>query len=117
MESENSILKIYVSNTDHMGMTLLYEYIVLKAHKKGISGVTAYRGITGYGLSNNRIVTSKFWEITDKLPVIVEMIDKTEILESFYNEIENDIKAMGKGCLIYIQPIEIKLHQSGKKKE
>jgi len=115
MESNYSVLKIFVSNTDKIGLELLYENIVLEAHKNGISGVTAYRGITGYGLSSNKIVTSKFWEITDKLPVVIEMVDKTEVLNAFYAAIEEKLKSTGKGCLVYQQPIEIKLHQSGKK--
>ena len=116
MKSENSILKIYVSNTDKFGMSLFYEHLVMKAYKKGISGATAYRGITGYGLSGNKIVSGKFWEINEKLPVIIEMIDRTEVLEAFFEHIEKDVKTMGKGCLIYMQPIDVKIHQSGRKR-
>ncbi len=116
MESEYSILKVYVSNTDKYGMSLFYEHLVMEAFKNGISGVTAYRGITGYGMSSKQIVTGKFWEINEKLPVMVEMIDRTEVLDAFFEHIEKDVKAMGKGCLIYMQPINVKIHKSGKKK-
>lgn len=111
--SENSILKIYASTTDRIGFDLLYEHLVLTAKKNGISGVTVYRGIMGYGLSN-RIDSSRFWELTEKLPVIIEMIDTTEALNSFYQLIENDIHKLPKGCLITLQPIEIKLKKIGK---
>jgi len=50
--SEHSILKIYASTTDRIGQKLLYEQIVLLAKDRGISGVTVYRGIMGYGLSS-----------------------------------------------------------------
>ena len=50
--SENSILKIYASSTDHIGFELLYEHLVVLAKEKGITGVTVYRGIMGYGLSS-----------------------------------------------------------------
>ncbi|MHB9055828.1 MAG: DUF190 domain-containing protein [Paludibacteraceae bacterium] len=115
MESEYSVLKFFVSNTDKIGLDLLFENIVLEAHKQGIAGVTAYRGIMGYGLSSNKIVNTKFWEISEKLPVVIEMTDLTSKLNDFYKFIENKIEKSGKGCLIYIQPIDIKLHQSGKK--
>lgn len=115
MTNENfSILRIHISNTDKLGLNTLYEQIVQKAHKQGISGVTVYKGIMGYGLSSNHITASKFWEITEKLPVVVEMIDKTEVLQVFYKEIESELKELGKGCLVYILPINILLHQSGK---
>lgn len=110
--SENSILKIYASTTDKLGSKLLYEYIVLKAKDAGISGVTVYRGIMGYGLSS-KISSSKFWELTEKLPVKIEMIDTTIKLEEFYQSIENDLQHMKKGCLAVIEPITIKLHKPG----
>jgi len=82
---ENSILKIYASNTDKMGFDLLYEQLVVLAKKRGVAGVTVYRGIMGFGMSNKQISSSRFWELTEKLPVVIEMIDKTEVLESFIN--------------------------------
>jgi PII-like signaling protein len=113
--SENSILKIYASSTDRLGSELLYEHLVVKAKKNGISGVTVYRGIMGYGLSSTRISSSRFWELTEKLPVMIEMIDKTEILDGFYKSIESDLESIPKGCLVTIHPVEIKLHKTGNK--
>ncbi|MDP4238886.1 MAG: DUF190 domain-containing protein [Bacteroidota bacterium] len=113
--SENSILKIYASSTDRLGFELLYEHLVVLAKEKGIAGVTVYRGIMGFGLSSTRISSSRFWELTEKLPVVIEMIDKTEVLESFYKSIENDLKSISKGCLVTIHPIDIKLQKTGSK--
>jgi uncharacterized protein len=110
----HSILKIYASNTDKIGMELLYEHIVFLAKEKGISGVTVYRGIMGYGLSSNSITSTKFWELTEKLPVTIEIIDKTERLEEFYNLIKPDLLSMPKGCLVTMETVEIKLQKSGK---
>ena len=111
--SENSILKIYASSTDHIGFELLYEHMVHLAREQGITGVTVYRGIMGYGLSSPQISSSRFWELTEKLPVVIEMIDKTPVLESFYLTIENDLKLLPKGCLVTFQPIEIRLQKTG----
>jgi PII-like signaling protein len=66
----------------------------------------------GYGLSS-RISTAKFWELTEKLPVMIEIIDKTEILNDFYNLIEPNILKMKKGCLVVMEPVTVKLHKSG----
>ncbi len=113
----NSILKIYASSTDLIGFDLLYEHLVILAKKKGIAGVTVYRGIMGYGLSNNQIESSRFWELTEKLPVVIEMIDKTEILEEFYKYIEKDLKSLSKGCLVTMHPVDIILQKTGKGKK
>jgi uncharacterized protein len=110
---EYSILKIYASNTDRIGNELLYEHIVYLAKGKGISGVTVYRGIMGYGMSSTHISTTRFWELTEKLPVMIEIIDTTEKLGEFYALIEPDLKEMPKGCLVSIEPVEIKLQKKG----
>ena len=107
-----SILKIYASTTDKIGSKLLYEHIVHLAKNRNISGVTVYRGIMGYGQSS-KISSSKFWELTEKLPVMIEIIDETEILEDFYDLIEPDLLAMPKGCLVTVEPTKIKLQKPG----
>jgi len=108
----HSIMKIYASTTDKLGSQLLYEAIVYKAREAGISGVTVLRGVMGYGLSSH-IHSSKFWELTEKLPVVIEMIDKTEKLKGFYNLIEKELDLIPKGFLVTIAPVDIMLHKPG----
>ena len=112
--SEFSLLKIYASTTDRIGSKLLYEYIVHAAKDEGLSGVSVYRGIMGYGLSS-KINSSKFWELTEKLPVTIEIIDETVKLEAFHKKIEKELLAMPKGCLVAMVPAQVKLHKHGKK--
>ncbi|MBN1638680.1 MAG: DUF190 domain-containing protein [Ignavibacteriales bacterium] len=113
MKTTHSILKMYASTTDKIGAQLFYEYIVRRAKEEGISGVTVYRGIMGYGLSS-QISSSRFWELTEKLPVKIEMIDETQKLKKFFTLIETELLNMGKGCLIILEPVEVIMHKSGK---
>jgi PII-like signaling protein len=108
----HSVMKIYASTTDRLGSQLLYEAIVYRAREAGISGVTVLRGVMGYGLSSH-IHTSKFWELTEKLPVVIEMIDETEKLKGFYNLIEKELDLIPKGLLVTIAPAAIMLHKPG----
>ena len=110
-----SVLKIYASTTDTIGMKLLYEQIVYLAKEKNISGVTVYRGIMGYGLSSKKVNTSKFWELTEKLPIVIEMIDKTEVLNQFFKQVEKVLDKTKKGCVVYMLPVEMKLLKEGSK--
>ena len=112
-DSKYSRLKIKASTTDKIGTKPLYQYLVELAHSKGISGATVFRGIMGYG-SSNAIHSSRFWELTEKLPVVIEFVDHTEKLEIFYNEIEEVLLSMPKGCLVTIEPTEILLQKKGK---
>lgn len=110
----HSILKIYASNTDKIGNELLYEHIVYLAKSKGISGVTVYRGIMGYGMSSTHITSTRFWELTEKLPVMIEIIDRTEKLDEFFRLVEPDLQKMPKGCLVSLEAVEIKMQKKGR---
>ena len=110
--SSHSILKIHASTTDKIGSKLLYQYIVELAKEKGITGATVYRGIMGYG-SSNKISSSRFWELTEKLPVVIELIDQTERLEQFYDGIKEELLAMHKGCLVALEPVSLLLQKKG----
>ena len=112
--SEFSILKVYASTTDRIGSKLLYEFIVELARDRRISGVTVYRGIMGFGLSSH-INSAKFWELTEKLPVMIEIIDKTSVLDEFYSVIEPELQKMKKGCLVALEPVIVKFHKPGSK--
>src|SRR5512138_398711 len=110
---DQSALKIHISSTDKMGSKLLYEYIVHQAKNKGIAGVTVYRGIMGYGSSSSHISTSRYWELTEKLPVLIEMIDETSKLEDFCRFLEPLLEKTKKGVLITIEPVRVIFQKSG----
>jgi len=112
-KSEHSILRIHASSTDRIGSKLLYQHIVEKAKDEGITGATVYRGIMGYG-SSSTISSSRFWELTEKLPVVIELVDRTGKLETFYTEIEEELIDMPKGCMVAIEPVQILLQKKGK---
>ena len=110
-----SVLKFYASTTDIINNELLYEYIVYLAKEKNISGVTVYRGVMGYGLSSKHVNTTRFWELVEKLPIVIEMVDETEKLEEFYNQIEPELLSMPKGCMVYLENITMKMLKKGNK--
>ena len=113
-KSKHSILRIYASSTDRYGSKLVYQHIIEMARERGISGATVFRGIMGYG-SSSKISSSRFWELTEKLPILIELIDDTEQLETFYTRIEGLLLEMPKGCLVVMEPVSVLLHKKGKK--
>lgn len=111
--SASSIMKIYLSSTDKHGLQLLYEYIVILAKTEGLAGATVYRGVMGFGSSSKQVSSSKFWELTEKLPIVIEIIDATEKIEKFYKLIEPELLKMPKGCMVTIDPATIRLMKTG----
>jgi PII-like signaling protein len=110
--SEYSTMKVHASTTDKIGSKLLYQHLVELARDKGINGATVFRGIMGYGASSV-IQSSRFWELTEKLPVVIEFVDRTEKLEEFYTDIEKELLNMPKGCLVTMEATEILLQKKG----
>lgn len=109
------MLRIYASNTDKVKRTSLYEALAFAAKRYGMAGVTVYRGIMGYGASSE-LVSDKFWELTDKTPVIIEIIDQAEKIEQYIRYITPWLEQLPKGCLAVVTDAEIVLHQRGKKR-
>lgn len=109
-----SVMKVFASSTDRLGSQLLYESVVYRAREAGISGATVYRGMMGYGLSSH-IHSSKFWELTEKLPVVVELIDSEEKIRAFYEVIAPELESGPKGCLVTVAPVEVVLHKPGQR--
>jgi len=69
----------------------LYEWILKQAIKYNMSGATAVRGIEGFG-SKQQMHSNKIMRLSQNLPVIVELVDVSDKVESFLETIEAEIK-------------------------
>ncbi len=114
-QGEAKILRIYISNTDKLKHTPLYEVIVFAARRYGLAGATVLKGTMGYG-SSNVIRSVKFWEITEKLPIVIEIVDEAEKIEMFTGKILPWFDKLRYGCLITVEDVKILLFKQGTKK-
>lgn len=116
MENNTSalVLRIYLSSTDKYKDGLLYEHIVFKAKDNGLAGATVLKGILGYGASSV-IHSSKFWEISEKLPVVIEIIDAEKKVLDFFGIIKPMLESVRYGCLAVAEKTDIILYKSGTK--
>lgn len=105
-------LRIYISSTDKFRHTPLYEEIVFAAKKSGIAGATVLKGIMGYGASSE-IYTGKLWELSEKMPLVVEIIDSPEKIDTFFDSIKPMFEATGKGHMITVDETIILVHKAG----
>lgn len=78
---EGSLLRIFVSESDMWHGRPLYEAIVLKARELHLAGATVLRGLMGYGASS-RLHTAKVLRLSEDLPVVVELVDARDKLNS-----------------------------------
>lgn len=112
---EARMLRIYVSSTDRFKHGLLYETLVFAAKRYGLSGATVLKGVMGFG-SSSVIRSSRFWEITEKLPVVIEIVDEAEKIDLFTRKILPWFDKISTGCLITCEKADIVLFKQGKRK-
>jgi uncharacterized protein len=109
-------LRIYISSTDKYEHSPLYETIVYSAKKHGLSGATVLKGIMGYGASSE-VYTNKLWELTEKIPLVVEIVDEPEKVDSFFESIRPLFEKIGKGHMITVDDTTILIHRSGNRQQ
>jgi PII-like signaling protein len=110
------LLRIFIGESDRIGQQPLYERIVIDARKHGLSGATVLRGIMGYG-ANSRIHSTKLFEISTELPLIVEIVDTEEKIREFTGVVENLFELGKSGGLITIEKAEVILNKPGRPSE
>jgi PII-like signaling protein len=105
-------LRIYISSTDKYERTPLYELVVFSARKEGVAGATVLKGIMGYGASSE-IYSNKVWELTEKVPLVIEIVDEPEKIDSFFEKISPYFEKSGKGHIITIEETTVMIHRAG----
>ena len=109
------VLRIYISSTDKLKHTPMYEMIVFAARRNGMAGATVHKGVMGYG-GSSVVHSAKFWETNDKLPVVVEIIDEGPKIETFVEVIKPYLESVRYGCLVTIEDAHVLLYKAGGKK-
>lgn len=116
MKGEAKLLRIFISSTDKFKHQPLYEVIVFNAKQQGLAGATVLKGIMGYGSSSD-IYSPTNWELTEKVPLVVEIVDESAKIERFIEVILPIFDSLDKGCMITVEKANIILHKKGVKKQ
>lgn len=114
--SKGKILRVYTSSTDVFNHESVYETIAFLAKKEGLAGATVFKGAMGYGMSSN-LHSDKCWELINKVPVVVEIIDEDAKIDKFLEVLLPLLKSMSKGCLVSCQDTLVVLEKKGDKKK
>jgi PII-like signaling protein len=115
IKGEAKLLRIFISNTDKFKHAPLYEMVVFAAKRYGLAGATVLKGTMGYG-SSSIVRSAKFWEFTEKLPVVIEIVDESEKIDRFAEKIVPWFEKLRYGCMITVEKANIVLYKQGSKK-
>jgi len=96
------LLRIFFGEDDRFNHLPLHEAIVLKAREMGLAGATVLRGHVGFGHSSH-IHTTKILRLSQDLPVVVEIVDAQEKIDSFLPALDG----MMTSGLITIEKVQV----------
>jgi uncharacterized protein len=96
------LLRIFIGEDDKFRHLPLYEAIVLKAREMHLGGATVLRGHVGFGHSS-RIHTTKILRLSQDLPVIVEIVDSQDKINTFLPVLD---EMMGSG-LVTLEKVQV----------
>ncbi len=108
LPKDGKLLRIFIGESDKYKGQPLYEWIVLKARDRGMAGATVLRGLEGYG-AHSRLHTAKILRLSSDLPIVVEIVDTENKIESFLPLIDD---AIGEG-LATVERVEVRFYRSG----
>ena len=91
LEGEGQLLRIFIGESDRWQGRPLYEAIVRRAREEGLAGATVLRGLQGYG-ANSRIHTAKILRLSEDLPIIVEIVDRSERIQAFLPSLDEMVR-------------------------
>ncbi len=113
LEGEGKLLRIFLGESDRVDGKALYEVIVLKAKEGGLAGATVLRGIEGFGAAS-RIHTAKILRLSEDLPIVVEIVDTPEKIQSLMPVVDDLFQRSGSGGMITLERAEIIRYTHGK---
>ena len=108
LPADGSLLRIFVGESDRYEKQPLYEWIVTQARAQGLAGATVLRGIMGFGANTRVIHTFKIERLSEDLPMIIEVVDTTDRLETFLSFVEQHIHS---GLLATMENVKVRFYR------
>lgn len=84
------LLRIFIGEKDEYQGQPLFRALVLKAREMHLAGATVFRGPMGFGRSSH-LHTSGILRLSFDLPMVIEIVDTEEKIESFLTQTESII--------------------------
>jgi hypothetical protein len=108
-EGERTLMRIHIGESDRWEGQPLYQAIIELFRKQNFSGVTVLRGVGGYG-GSSIYHTDKILRLSQDLPVIIEVVEFTERIESALPQLDEMIG----GGLITLEKVRVILYRAAK---
>jgi uncharacterized protein len=101
-------IRVYIGESDQWHGKALFTAIVERCRVEGFAGATVLRGIEGFG-AHSRIHTARILQLSEDLPVIVEIVDRPERIEQLLPMLDEMVKE----GLVTIEDVHVLKYVSG----
>ena len=106
MEFEaKQLLRMYVGEQAKHHHRPFYEVIIAEAKAEGIAGATVFKGVLSYGMSGT-LHTAKILELSQSLPMIIEIMDTEERIGDFLPVIESLARESGAHVHLTLEEVQ-----------
>src|SRR6202790_3486879 len=109
-ESERTLMRIHIGESDKWHGKPLYEAIVEMLRKEKFSGVTVLRGVAGYG-GASIYHTDKILRLSHDLAIDLEVSESAEFIEKILPRLDE----MVEGGLITLEKVRVILYRASRK--
>lgn len=102
LEGEQTLMRIFVGESDRWERRPLYEALVELFRRRGFSGATVLKGAMGFG-ARSVTHTERILRLSADLPVVIEIVENPEKIE----EILPLLDTMLKGGMITLEKARV----------
>lgn len=114
IEGPGKQLRIFIGESDRWHHRSLADAILEMLRSEGLAGATVLRGVAGFG-ANSRIHTAHVLRLSEDLPVVIEVIDRTDRIEKVLPKLDEMVEE----GLVVLSDVEVILyrHRQSKNQE
>jgi uncharacterized protein len=106
IEGEQVLMRIFIGESDKWERRPLHAALLELFRAKGLAGATVLRGVAGFG-PTSIVHTAGILRLSADLPMILEVVDSAEHLESVLPEVDR----MMSGGLITMEKVQVRRYE------
>ncbi len=106
------VMRIYLDNSDTYEGKPLWQQLFKKIQEEKMAGATLFKASAGIGV-HTQIHTFEIWSLSQKLPIVIEVIESEEAICRFLDRYDSMI---GEG-LVTLSDVEVLRYKNAKREQ
>ncbi|AJF05897.1 DUF190 domain-containing protein [Geoalkalibacter subterraneus] len=111
LEGEQTLMRIFVGESDRWQRKPLYEAIVEMLKSEGFAGATVLKGVMGFG-AGSVVHSDRLLRLSSDLPVVIEVVESAEMIENVLDRLDE----MVSGGMITLEKARVIRYRPEEKK-